>query len=72
MTLDPAIFDDLFHSCSLAAFVEVATTSGKPPDIEATKRLAFRLYEEALAAKNAARKSLYSVGEAVTPCVCGA
>lgn len=71
MTLDSDIFDSLFHSCSLAAFIEIAITSGNPPDIETTKRLAYRLYEEALAAKNTSRKSLYSTGEAVTTCTCG-
>lgn len=42
------ILDDLFHGCAFAAYVEIARTTGKPPDEEATRRLAFQLYEEAL------------------------
>lgn len=43
------ILDDLFHGCAFAAYVELACLTGGPPDAEATRRLAFKLYEEALA-----------------------
>jgi hypothetical protein len=68
ITLDANIFDSLFHSAALAAYLEVATASGGPPDPETTKRLAYRLYEEALGDKNAARNSLASTAEDVASC----
>ncbi len=46
------VLDDLFHACSLAAFLEVASQSVRMPDSETTRRLASRLYEDALAEKN--------------------
>ncbi len=53
MTADLDDFlDDLFLGCALAAFVEQAIEQGGPPDIEATRLRAYRLYEEALAAKD--------------------
>jgi hypothetical protein len=45
------ILDDLFQGCAFAAYVELAMTSGGVPDQAATRRLAYRYYEEALAAK---------------------
>jgi hypothetical protein len=44
-----SILDDLFHGCAVAAFVERAHCEGQMPSIESTRRLAFRLYEKALA-----------------------
>ena len=53
MTTDlDEMLDDLFHGCAFAAFVEQAVEQGGPPDMEATKRRAFRFYEEALALKS--------------------
>ena len=49
---DDDILDDLFHGCAFAAFIEQAAIDRGPPDIEATRRRAYRLYEEALAEKN--------------------
>ncbi len=47
------ILDDLFHFCALRAYLEVyAQTRQFPPDSEATRQLAYRLYEDALAEKN--------------------
>ncbi len=43
------IFDDLFHGCAWAAFVELAQARRGMPDAEATRRLAYRYYEEELA-----------------------
>jgi hypothetical protein len=43
------VLDDLFHGCAFAAFVEQAALSGGSPCPEATRRLAYRYYEEALA-----------------------
>lgn len=49
-------WDDLFHGCAFAAYVDQAAEEGDwPPDSEATKRRAYRYYEEALAARNAAK-----------------
>ena len=46
------LLDDLFHGCAIAAFVEQAIKQGGPPDSEATRQRAYRLYEDALAVKN--------------------
>jgi hypothetical protein len=42
------ILDDLFHACALWAWLEQARVEQRPPGEEATRRRAFRLYEEAL------------------------
>ena len=47
---DEAICNDLFHRCALRAFVEQAEREQSWPDPEATRRLAYRHYEDALAA----------------------
>lgn len=47
-----SVLDDHFLGCALAAFVELAVASGRMPDFEATRRLAYRYYEEDLAEKN--------------------
>jgi hypothetical protein len=53
MTAGDDFWDDLFHNSAWAAYLQVMHESGQfPPDSEATRRLAFRLYEEALAKKN--------------------
>ena len=49
------ILDDPFHGCAWAAFVELAAATGRMPDMETTRRLAYRYYEEALAEKNNAK-----------------
>lgn len=49
------ILDDPFHGCAWAAFVELAAATGRMPDMEAARRLAYRYYEEALAEKNKAK-----------------
>lgn len=46
------ILDDLFCSCALAAYLEQARAERGWPDPEATRRRAYRLYEEALAGKS--------------------
>ena len=51
-TLDPDIFDGPFHGAALAAFVEQAALTGGPPDMEATRRRAYQLYEATLAEKH--------------------
>ncbi len=51
--LDPDIFDDLFHGCAWAAYMDQAREQNGWPDSEATRRRAFRYYEEELKAKNA-------------------
>jgi hypothetical protein len=49
-TIDP--LDDLFHGCALAAYVELAVECGGVPNVNATRRLAYRYYEESLAEKH--------------------
>ena len=46
------ILDDLFLGCALLAFVEQATFKQGWPESETTRRRAYRLYEDALTAKN--------------------
>ena len=53
---DDDILGELFHGCALAAFVDQAIEEGWPPDCEATRRRAYRYYEEALAEKDAAKR----------------
>jgi hypothetical protein len=51
-----SILDDVFHGCALRAYLDVLAETGQfPPDSEATKRRAYRYYEDALAEKNAAK-----------------
>jgi hypothetical protein len=45
------ILDDLFLGCALAAFIDQSIEQRGPPDMEATRRRAYQLYEEALASK---------------------
>lgn len=44
------LLDDLFHGCAFAAFVELAIACRGVPDSDATRTLAYRFYEEELAA----------------------
>jgi hypothetical protein len=53
MNHDP--LDELFHACALRAFIEQSHASGSWPCPESTRRLAYSLYEKALAEKNRAR-----------------
>jgi hypothetical protein len=46
-----AFMDDIFHGCAFAAFVEEAAKVKAVPCSEATRRRAFRYFEEALAEK---------------------
>ena len=46
-------WDDLFHACALQAFIAQAIAQGGPPDPEATRLRAYRLYEQAVTEKNA-------------------
>lgn len=43
--------DELFHACALQAFLERAAVEQQWPDVEATRRRAVDLYEQALAAR---------------------
>ena len=53
MTDGENLWDDLFHGCAWAAYIEQMAAEGRwPPDAEATKQRAFRYYEEELAKKN--------------------
>ena len=53
-TPDDEMWDDLFHGCAWAAFVDQATEERGPPDPELTRRRAYRYYEEELAASKCA------------------
>ncbi len=48
-TFDP--LDDLFHGCAFTAYLELAVECGGVPELNATRRLAYRYYEESLAEK---------------------
>ena len=50
------ILDDLFHAAALLAYVTVAREQQGWPDSESVRQLAYRLYEQALAEKNAAEQ----------------
>ncbi|MBS0265375.1 MAG: hypothetical protein JSS02_25800 [Planctomycetes bacterium] len=50
------ILDSLFHGCAWAAFIDQAVEEGGPPDMEATRRRAYRYYEEELAKQDRNRK----------------
>ena len=53
MTADDDFWDNPFHACAWAAYLEVWHQTGQfPPDSEATRRRAYQLYEESLAARN--------------------
>lgn len=55
-------WDDLFLGCAFAAYVETWWQTGQfPPDSEATRRLAYRYYEEELAARNRRRAAVPAV-----------
>ena len=54
MTTDP-ILDDLFHACAWEAFIAEASAVQGWPDPEMTRQLAYRIYEEALAAERTYR-----------------
>jgi hypothetical protein len=47
--LDDEFWDDAFHGCAWAAYVELASVCRGQPDMEATRRLTYKYYEEALA-----------------------
>ena len=60
--LQDDFWDDLFHGCAVAAYVEQAMLEQHwPPDAEATRQRAYRYYEEALAARNAAKAKATSL-----------
>ena len=52
MTPDDDILDDLFHGCAWAAYIDQAHAERGRPHIAATRRRAFRYYEQELARKN--------------------
>ncbi len=52
---DDDILDDLFHGSALAAYLEQAAAQQDWPASEATRRLAFERFEQALAHRNAAK-----------------
>jgi hypothetical protein len=49
---DDDILDDLFHGCAWAAYLDQAAIEQGWPDSEATRRRAYRYYEDALAGRN--------------------
>jgi len=51
-TLDGEIIDDLFHGCAFAAFVELAVACKGVPEVEATRRRAYDLYQQGLDQKS--------------------
>jgi hypothetical protein len=58
MTVDDGILDDLFHGCAFRAYLEVWRETGQfPPDSEATRKRAYRYYEEALAERSRSKSA---------------
>lgn len=56
MTGGDHVLDDIFHACALRAWMDTAEASGQwPPPVEATRRLAYRYYEEWLREQNTNR-----------------
>ncbi|MFO0942307.1 MAG: hypothetical protein U0930_16335 [Pirellulales bacterium] len=51
--LDEDLFDDLFHGCAFAAFLDEAALTKTPPCSERTRRRAYQYFEQALAEKHA-------------------
>ena len=51
MTAGDGIWDDLLMGCALAALLEQAQARQGWPDPDATRRLAYQMYEDALAEK---------------------
>jgi len=51
------ILEDLFHGCAFAAFIEQAHLQQGEPCLELTRRLAYKLYEDALASRNQQKQS---------------
>jgi hypothetical protein len=49
------ILDSLFHGCAWAAYFDQAAEEHGRPGCEATRRRAYRYYEEALAERNRQR-----------------
>ena len=49
------ILDDAFHAAAFSAYVELAIATGGPPDVEATRRRAYELYEQTLAARSSSK-----------------
>jgi len=49
------ILHDLFHGCSLAAYVEAAIACKGWPSSEAVRQHAYHLYEKELARRHASR-----------------
>ncbi len=65
---DDDILDSPFHGSALRAFLDVWQATGQfPPDSEATRRLAYQLYEQALAEKNAGKADLPQACALVQP-----
>jgi hypothetical protein len=51
MTDFDVFMSDMFHGCAFAAFVEEAAKASGPPCPEATRRRAYRYFEELLSEK---------------------
>ncbi len=64
-SIGESILDDLFHGCAIAAFVERMVIERTMPDPEATRRLAYQLYESELHQKNVAAGAERHVGKVV-------
>ena len=64
---DDEILDDLFLGCALTAFLEQAHAQQGWPDMEATRRLAYRMYEDALAAFDNGSESMIISNEKGNP-----
>jgi len=58
--MDDPLFDDLFHGCAFAAYIELAIQCGGVPDQHTTRQLAYRYYEAELARRHSCDSSIGS------------
>jgi hypothetical protein len=52
MTTDDPLWDDVFHGCAWAAFIDEARSQQGTPDSESVRWRAFAYYEQQIAKKN--------------------
>lgn len=68
MTIETDLLDDLFHGCAFAAFVEEAAQVNGVPSSEATRRRAYRYFEDALAEKQDRPRAAMQTQDATGDC----
>ena len=67
---DDDILDDVFLGCAFEAFLQQARMQQTWPDSEATRQLAYRMYEDALAERNVPAVDRGQVGATAPGAIC--